>query len=101
MISLSDLNRKTVEAVLKANATDQSYKVVVFGSRATGKARKYSDVDLALFGADKISLRVASRLAEAFEDSSLPYNVDIIDAKNVSSSILVQIEQQGQELMYI
>jgi type I restriction enzyme S subunit len=101
MITLSDINRKTVEDVLKANATDQPYKVVVFGSRATGKAKKYSDVDLALFGSSKIAPMVAARLAEAFEDSSLPYNVDVVDTNNTNAQLLEQIKLHGKELLTV
>jgi predicted nucleotidyltransferase len=101
MISLSISERKTVEDILKTYATDQPYRVIIFGSRATGKARKYSDVDVALMGTSTISPRVSAALAEAFEDSSLPYTVDIIDGMNASSQLLTQIRQHGEELVQL
>jgi predicted nucleotidyltransferase len=74
------IERKQIEDILNLHATDQPYRVLVFGSRATGKARKYSDIDidLALIGTSTISPKVTALLAEAFDDSSLPYAVDIL-----------------------
>ena len=54
-------------------------KVWVFGSRATGRARRYSDLDLAIDAGRPLSLDEAALLREAFDESDLPYRVDIVD----------------------
>jgi type I restriction enzyme S subunit len=54
-------------------------KVWVFGSRATGRARRYSDLDLAIDAGRRLTLDEAAILREAFEESDLPYRVDIVD----------------------
>jgi len=51
----------------------------VFGSRATGRARRYSDLDLAIDAGRRLTLDETARLAEAFSDSDVPYRVDIAD----------------------
>jgi predicted nucleotidyltransferase len=51
----------------------------VFGSRATGRARRYSDLDLAIDVGRKLTLDEIARLAEAFSESDLPYKVDLVD----------------------
>jgi predicted nucleotidyltransferase len=55
-------------------------KVWIFGSRAKGTARKYSDIDLAidLLGAP-LPLDLISDLSTDFEESELPFKVDLID----------------------
>jgi predicted nucleotidyltransferase len=55
----------------------------VFGSRATGRARRYSDLDLAIDAGRQLTLDETARLAEAFSDSDLPYRVDLVDWHNV------------------
>ncbi len=55
----------------------------MFGSRATGRARRYSDLDLAIDAGRRLSLDELAELAEAFSDSDLPYKVDFIDWHNV------------------
>lgn len=47
-------------------------RVSVYGSRATGKARRYSDLDLVLEGASPIPRAVMIDLAESFDESDLP-----------------------------
>jgi predicted nucleotidyltransferase len=55
----------------------------VFGSRATGRARRYSDLDLAIDAGRPLTLDEFARLAEALSDSDLPYRVDLVDWRNV------------------
>lgn len=56
----------------------------VFGSRAIGGARKYSDLDLAIDAGRPLTLDETARLREAFAESDLPYGVDIVDWQTVS-----------------
>jgi predicted nucleotidyltransferase len=53
--------------------------VSVFGSRATGKARTYSDLDLVLHSAEPLAPALLIDLAEAFGESDLPWKVDLLD----------------------
>jgi predicted nucleotidyltransferase len=61
----------------------QGTKAWVFGSRATGRARRYSDLDLALDAGRRLTLDEIARLTEAFSDSDLPYRVDLVDWGNI------------------
>ena len=54
-------------------------KVWVFGSRAGWATKDSSDLDLALEGETPIPRRSLSALETAFEDSDLPYAVDVVD----------------------
>ena len=55
--------------------------VFVFGSRATFKAKKFSDLDICLQYSDTFMLPPAtlSVLRLDFEESNFPYFVDIVD----------------------
>ena len=64
--------------ILRANLP-ASTKAWVFGSRATGRARRYSDLDLAIDAGRRLTLDEIAGLTEAFSDSDLPYKVDLID----------------------
>lgn len=57
------------------NAGDGIELVAVFGSRATGRQRPNSDLDLVLYG--NIDEAACARLQTLFQDSSLPFSVDI------------------------
>ena len=55
----------------------------MFGSRATGRARRYSDIDLAIDAGRPLTLHELAGLSEAFSDSDLPYRVDLVDWHNI------------------
>ena len=61
-------------------------KAFVFGSRASGKNRKYSDVDLGIMAKTAIPTIVKFDLEEEFENSNLPYRVDVVDFSKVSDN---------------
>jgi predicted nucleotidyltransferase len=61
----------------------RSTKAWVFGSRATGRARRYSDLDLAIDAGRPLTLDEIAILTEAFSESDLPYRVDVIDWREI------------------
>lgn len=72
-----------VRKILEAHLPNQ-VSVYVFGSRAAGHAKALSVLDLVLEGREPLSLAVLATLAEAFDESSLPWKVDIVDRACVS-----------------
>ncbi len=68
-------------------------QVYLFGSRANGKAKPYSDVDLALKDGDnQLALDLLLELGRAFSESDLPYRVDLIDLNDLSDDFRTAIE---------
>jgi predicted nucleotidyltransferase len=61
----------------------KKYKVFLFGSRVNGQARKFSDVDIGIEGSERVPFTVMMQIRDAFEESSLPYFVDVVDFHNV------------------
>ena len=55
----------------------------MFGSRATGRARRYSDLDLAIDTGRPLTLDEIACLTEAFRESDLPYRVDLVDWQTI------------------
>ena len=81
-IALPADHRRLVLNILHAHLPTRT-KVWVFGSRATGSARRYSDLDLAIDASRRLALDEIAALTEAFSDSDLPYRVDIIDWREI------------------
>ena len=73
---------RIVQDVLRRHLPD-GVKVWVFGSRATWMTKDSSDLDLALEGDGEIPARSLAALESAFEDSDLPYSVDIVDVRRI------------------
>lgn len=63
--------------ILRRHVPDR--EIWAFGSRVTGNAKPYSDLDLAVMGDAPLPLATAAALAEAFSDSPLPFKVDLVD----------------------
>lgn len=83
-VQLGRAHRDELEAILRAAGVDfAAQRPVVFGSRADGTARRYSDIDLG-FAGEPLSAPRLALLAEAFEDSELPYRVDIVNLAQTS-----------------
>jgi amidophosphoribosyltransferase len=79
-----------VLSILQARIPDRP--VWAFGSRTNGKARRRSDLDLAVGGNEPLSLRVRTELAEDFDQSDLPYRVDVIDLATITPEFRSRVE---------
>ena len=90
MIDIPDHHLKTIKRILAEYAGD--CEVRAFGSRSNGTAKEYSDLDLAIVGNGKLGRRVKMLLREAFEESDLPFRVDVIDYNAVSESFRAIID---------
>jgi type I restriction enzyme S subunit len=77
-VDLQADHRRLVLDILRARLP-QHTRIWVFGSRATGRARRYSDLDLVIDAGRRLTLDEIAELAEAFTDSDLPYKVDLVD----------------------
>ena len=68
--------------------------VWVFGSRADWSTKDSSDLDLALEGDNALSHKLLGVLKDAFEDSALPYMVDVVDINRIGDSFRRIVESQ-------
>ena len=83
-----------VYKILKDNLEEGNY-VFAFGSRANWTAKQSSDLDLAMDGFGmKLDKKIKSNLEDAFEESDLPYKVDVVDLNSVSESFKEAIQDQ-------
>jgi predicted nucleotidyltransferase len=87
-----------VRHILRANLP-ASAQVFVFGSRATGRTRRSSDLDLAVDLGRPLTRKESATLAEAFDESDLSYRVDVVDLNGVSESFKAIIEQDRTPLL--
>jgi len=67
----------------------------VFGSRAKWAAKDSSDLDLAVDAGRALTLSERSQLAEAFDESTLPWKVDVVDIHSISSKFREIIRRDG------
>jgi predicted nucleotidyltransferase len=83
-LALSPRHHNAITAIL-GNILPQGVQAGVFGSRAKGTTKRGADLDLALDAGRRLTRREQMLLAEAFEESDLPYQVDVVDLQNVAA----------------
>jgi predicted nucleotidyltransferase len=76
-VALSDAEWAIVQKILQTYLRD--HQVWAFGSRTTGRHHPFSDLDLAIVGDQALSFSTVGDLRQAFDESDLPWKVDIID----------------------
>ena len=66
------------EIILKFIPKDE-YKVFLYGSRAVGNEKHYSDIDVGILGKVKFPIKLKVDIEDALEESIVPYKVDLVD----------------------
>ncbi len=75
MIDVTKQQLQIIKNILKK----YNYRFYAFGSRTKNKHKQFSDLDLCVI--DDIPLHQATLVKSDFEDSDLPFTVDIIEWK--------------------
>ena len=70
-------------------------KVYLFGSRATGEAWRWSDIDVAVLPLEPLPMGLLGEISEALEESTVPYNVDLVDLSVADLSFRERVEREG------
>lgn len=96
MIDLDPQHLQTVQRIL-AEAVPES-EVRVFGSRINGRARRFSDLDLALVCPQPIPWERMEAVKDAFSESDLPILVDVLDWHEISTEFQTLISQDFEVL---
>ncbi|HCY74603.1 MAG TPA: hypothetical protein DHV28_01660 [Ignavibacteriales bacterium] len=67
-----------IKEIILSIIDTKEYKVFLFGSRATKKFKRYSDVDIGLLGNKPVG-NAYYKIINKIEESDIPYKVDIVD----------------------
>ena len=74
-------------------------KFYIFGSRAKGNYKEYSDIDIAVkLGKETLSANVHGKILMEFSDSTLPYEVDVVDLNAIDDKFKNLIKDSLIEL---
>lgn len=87
---------RIIHDVLQANVPDAT--VWAFGSRVAGRAKAYSDLDIAIVSDEPLGFMRMAEIAEAFTESDLPWKVDVVDWAATSERFQQVIERDHVEL---
>ncbi|MFT9216724.1 MAG: nucleotidyltransferase domain-containing protein [Acetobacter malorum] len=96
-IDITSEERAIVLRILNEIVPDR--EVRAFGSRVTGKAKPFSDLDLAIMGDEPLPLETRARLEDAFSESDLPWKVDVLDWAQIDNEFAKFIESFSGKLL--
>ena len=90
-IDLRPEQLRLVQSLLHTHVPDR--EVRAFGSRVTGKAMAMSDLDLCIMGEKPLAPGLQDRLATAFSESTLPFEVDVVAWETIRDRFRAAINQ--------
>ena len=72
--------------------------VHVFGSRTTGRARPFSDLDLLFVQPPQLTWLQRADLRDLFEASELPFRVDVVEAEALAGGMAERVNSESVSL---
>lgn len=106
MIEINDTNesvfgipRTTLHKLIRCISTNPKVEqIILYGSRAKGTYKPFSDIDLTLKG-NELTHRDLFQIADAIDDLYMPYEVDLSLWKDLDyQPLLEEIERHGRIL---
>ncbi|NTW26048.1 MAG: nucleotidyltransferase domain-containing protein [Lentimicrobium sp.] len=82
-----------VRNILKRFVPDA--EIIVFGSRIHGTAKPWSDLDFAIKADSALDWKRLAEIKETFQESELPFRVDVLDWNDITESFRKAIEANG------
>ena len=67
--------------------------VWIFGSRATGKQREFSDVDILISRKNPVIVKLVRDISETFENGNFPFKVDIVFDEDLADSYRSSVDR--------
>lgn len=97
-LAVEQRHLELVKEILKKIVPDAN--VYVFGSRAKNNPKPYSDLDLAVdLGGKKLDLLTLAKLNSAFEETTIPYKIDVVDLNSISDEFKNNIKNDLAKLI--
>lgn len=88
-VALTPVELHTVRAIV--DGVIPGSQIRAFGSRATGTARPFSDLDLLVVEPVQLTWRQRAALRECFEASALPFRVDVVEATGLAEGMAERV----------
>ena len=88
--AIEELRRMVLAALGEHDA-----EVWLFGSCARGQVRQHSDIDIAILPRDDLPPSFFAVLAEDIEESTIPFDVDLVDLRHADPALVDEVRREG------
>lgn len=89
-ITIDSNSKNNIVEILSQNL-EAGTKVYAFGSRTKQTGKTFADLDIAIKSAALIPQCIIDKLNDDFENSTIPFKIDIIDLNNIETDFLEAI----------
>jgi len=97
MIDLDAVFLDEIKSILRKHVAHA--EVRVFGSRVTGQAKQFSDLDLVIIAEKPIPMMTLNALKFDFSNSNLPILVDVVDWHDITEDFRRIIMNKSEVLL--
>jgi predicted nucleotidyltransferase len=95
MMTLRERSLEQVKRLILDTLGEYPARVYLFGSSVTGATRRTSDIDVAIEPLAPLPPRVLAGVREALEESTVPYEVDVVDLTVVPAVFRERVRREG------
>jgi predicted nucleotidyltransferase len=88
--AIEELKRMVLDAL-----GDRDAEVWLFGSCARDEVRQHSDIDIGILPREPLPLGFFDELEADIEESTVPYDVDLVDLCTAPVALLDEIHREG------
>jgi predicted nucleotidyltransferase len=95
---VNPIRKRAIEQLRRMVLTalgERDAEVWWFGSCARGEVLQHSDIDIAILPRERLPSAFFSDLAESVEESSIPYDVDIVDLRSAAPTLIDEVRREG------
>ena len=84
-----------LRGLVLAALADHDATVWLFGSCARDQAVQHSDIDVAILPRDELPLGLFAELEADIEESTIPYDVDLVDLRRADPALIAEVRREG------
>jgi uncharacterized protein len=95
MVQRTSQHLQAVRRILLDRLQSYNARIYLFGSITRGEFRRTSDIDVAILSAGSLPDGVLSEIREEFENSRVPYRVELIDLAKASPKFVAHVQRVG------
>ncbi len=91
----SEQDLESIKKIILARLRKYPARIFLFGSHATGRAARASDIDVAVLPEGALPAGLLSGIREEIENSNVPYPVDLVDLSQVDDVLRKRVLKEG------
>jgi predicted nucleotidyltransferase len=95
MATVRERSIARVRDMVLAALAGRKARVWLFGSCARGDWATSSDIDVAIDAAEPLPNSLLARLQDDLEESTIPFDVDIVDLRSAAPDLRSRVEREG------